>query len=98
MFGKGCGSETSINSRTGSLRDDSLASPRVFEKIELQVELFLEDTSNEWMCNTAREIEAASQPLSHSPRVAGPATQPLSHSPRAAGPATLNRASEWLSG
>ena len=45
------------------------------------------------MCNTAREIEAATQPLSHSPRVAGPATQPLSHSPRAAGPATLTRVS-----
>ena len=36
------------------------------------------------MCNTAREIEAATQPLSHS-TLAGPATQPLSHS-------------EWLSG
>ena len=41
-------------------------------------------TTKEWMCNTAREIEAATQPLSHSPRVAGPAT--------------LTRASEWLSG
>ena len=52
----------------------------------------------EWMCNTAREIGAATQPLSHSARVAGPATQPLSHSGRLAGPATLTRASEWLSG
>ena len=42
----------------------------------------------EWMCNTAREIEAATQPLSHSAREAGPATQPLSHSGRAADAAT----------
>ena len=41
------------------------------------------------MCNTAREIEAATQPLSHSAKEAGPATQPLSHSGRVA---------EWLSG
>ena len=41
---------------------------------------------------------SATQPLSHSARVAGPATQPLSHSGRVDGPATLTRASEWLSG
>jgi len=35
---------------------------------------------NEWMCNTAREIEAATQPLSHSGRAADAATQPHSHS------------------
>ena len=32
---------------------------------------------NEWMCNTAREIDAAAQPLSHSGRAADAATQPL---------------------
>ena len=39
----------------------------------------------EWMCFTAREIGAATQPLSHSARVAGAATQPL-------------WVTEWLSG
>ena len=52
----------------------------------------------EWMCNTAREIEAATQPLSHSAREAGPATQPLSHSGRAADAATPASLAEWLSG
>ena len=51
------------------------------------------------MCNTAREIEAATQPLSHSAREAGPATQPLSHSGRAADAATQPLwVTEWLSG
>ena len=40
---------------------------------------------NEWMCNTAREIDAAAQPLSHSGRAADAATQPL-------------WVTEWLSG
>ena len=43
---------------------------------------------SEWMCNTAREIEAATQPLSHSARMAAAATQPLSHSARVAAAAT----------
>ena len=41
------------------------------------------------MCNTAREIEAATQPLCHSARVAAAAAQPLSH---------FGREAEWLSG
>ena len=45
----------------------------------------------EWMCNTAREIGAATQPLSHSGRAAGPATRPaLSTQPL--------WVTEWLSG
>ena len=50
----------------------------------------------------AEIITPATQPLSHSARVAGPATQPLSHSPRVAGPATQplshSGLAEWLSG
>ena len=47
---------------------------KVFQIIRCLIKPLLK---NEWMCNTAREIEAATQPLSHSARVAGPATQPL---------------------
>ena len=43
---------------------------------------------SEWMCNTARETEAATQPLCHSARMAAAATQPLSHSARVAAAAT----------
>ena len=57
---------------------------------------------NEWMCNTAREIGAATQPLSHSARVAGPATQPLwqsgwtSHSYQSVWVAEWLAVAEWL--
>ena len=50
------------------------------------------------MCNTAREIEAATQPLSHSARVAGPATQPLWQSGWTSHSYQSVCVAEWLSG
>ena len=53
----------------------------------------------EWMCNTAREIEAATQPLSHSATLPERLDQPLWQSGRLAGAATQPLShSEWLSG
>ena len=48
------------------------------------------------MCFTAREIGAATQPLSHSARVAGAATQPLSHSAKVAAAFVPAQRIQWI--
>ena len=81
-FSKSCCTSNVVESCLVVLSKTSplTAVPCFIKSLDKQMSPFPKTSTNEWMCNTAREIEAATQPLSHSATFPEWLDQPLSHS------------------